>query len=190
MKILAQAGDAVFTNLALLFAVGVAVGFARENAGVAGLAGGLGYIVMMAVLKTLDDKINPGVLAGILAGLIAGALYNRYKDISLPEYLAFFGGKRFVPIATGVACLAVALPLGLFWPPIQSGIDHLAHWLFGAGALGLFLYGALNRLLLVTGLHHILNSLVWFVFGHYQAGGKVVTGDLHRFFAGDPASFR
>lgn len=188
VKILAQAGEAVFSNLALLFAVGVAVGFARENAGVAGLAGGLGYIVMMAVLKTLNDKINPGVLPGILAGLIAGALYNRYKDISLPDYLAFFGGKRFVPIVSGVACLAVALPLGVFWPPIQNGIDHLGHWLFGAGVLGLFVYGVLNRLLLITGLHHILNSLVWFVFGHYDTGGKVVTGDLHRFFAADPTA--
>ena len=188
IKLIAQAGDAIFSNLALLFAVGVAVGFARENAGVAGLAGVVGYLVMIAVAKTIDDKVNPGVLAGIISGITAGALYNRYWNIRLPEYLAFFGGKRFVPIVTGVACLVLGVVIGLVWPPLQKGIDGVGHWLLGAGVLGVFVYGVLNRLLLVTGLHHILNSLVWFVFGSYEAGGKVVTGDLHRFFAGDPTA--
>jgi PTS system N-acetylglucosamine-specific IIC component len=188
VKLIAQAGDAIFSNLALLFAVGVAVGFARENAGVAGLAGVVGYLVMIAVAKTIDDKVNPGVLAGILSGVTAGALYNRYWNIRLPEYLAFFGGKRFVPIVTGVVCLVLGIAIGLVWPPLQKGIDGVGHWLLGAGVLGVFVYGVLNRLLLVTGLHHILNSLVWFVFGTYEAGGKVVTGDLHRFFAGDPTA--
>ena len=188
VKLIAQAGDTIFSNLALIFAIGVAVGFARDNAGVAGLAGGMGYLVMMAAVKTIDAKLDPGVLAGIIAGLSAAALYNRYRDIRLPEYLAFFGGKRFVPIVTGLACLVLGAALGLVWPPVQRGIDLLGHWLIGAGALGLFLYGVLNRLLLVTGLHHIINSLVWFVFGSYHAGGQVVTGDLHRFFAGDPSA--
>ena len=188
VKLIARQGDAIFSNLALLFAVGVAVGFARENTGVAGLAGVVGYLVMIAVAKTIDDKVNPGVLAGIISGVTAGALYNRYWNISLPEYLAFFGGKRFVPIVTGVACLVLGIAIGLVWPPLQKGIDGVGHWLLGAGVLGVFVYGVLNRLLLVTGLHHILNSLVWFVFGTYEAGGKVVTGDLHRFFAGDPTA--
>ncbi|HXU70815.1 MAG TPA: N-acetylglucosamine-specific PTS transporter subunit IIBC [Polyangia bacterium] len=188
VKLIAQAGEAIFSNLALIFAIGVAVGFAVDNAGVAGLAGAMGYLVMIAVVKTIDAKLDPGVLAGIIAGLTAAMLHNRYRDIRLPEYLAFFGGKRFVPIVTGLACLVLGGALGLVWPPVQKGIDLVGHWLIGAGALGLFLYGVLNRLLLVTGLHHIINSLVWFVFGSYEAGGKVVTGDLHRFFAGDPSA--
>jgi len=187
-KVLAEAGNAIFSNLALVFAIGVAVGFAKENSGVSGLAGGMGYLVMIAVMKTIDPKVDPGVLAGIISGLVAGALYNRFKDIKLPPFLAFFGGKRFVPIITGLACVVLGIVMGYVWPPIQGGIDGLGHWLLGAGALGLFVYGVLNRLLLVTGLHHILNSLVWFVFGNYNAAGAVVTGDLHRFFAGDPTA--
>lgn len=185
---MAQAGDAIFANLALLFAVGVAVGFAKENNGVAGLAGAVGYFVLISAMKTIDPKINMGVLAGLIMGLVAGVLYNRYKDIKLPDWLAFFGGKRFVPIATGLAALVLALVFGYAWPPIQRGIDVVGHWLIGSGEVGLFLYGALNRLLLVTGLHHILNNLVWFVFGDYGTANEVIHGDLKRFFAGDPTA--
>ena len=189
IKWIAQAGDAIFTNLPLIFAIGVAVGFAKENHGAAGLAGGIGYLVLTAVLKSINDKLDMGVLAGILVGIVAGYLYNRFKDIKLPEYLAFFGGKRFVPIITGLVCLILGLVCGFIWPTVQTGIDWVGHALTGAGLLGLFIYGVLNRILLVTGLHHILNSLVWFVFGSYTgADGKVVTGDLHRFFAGDPTA--
>jgi len=189
IKVIAQAGDAIFSQLPLLFGIGVAVGFARENAGVAGLAGALGLVVLRDVAKTINAENDLGVLGGIFAGLVAAGLYNRFRDIRLPPYLAFFGGKRFVPIATGFACLAMGVVLGFAWPPIYAGIDALGQWLLGAGALGLFVFGALNRLLLVTGLHHILNSLVWFVFGDFtDAAGKTVHGDLHRFFAGDPTA--
>lgn len=207
IKVMAQAGDAIFGNLALIFAIGVAVGFARDNNGAAGLAGAIGYMVLTAVLKVMPDTllgydafkslvhldpagkpfaINMGVLAGILAGLVAGVLYNRYKDIKLPTYLAFFGGRRFVPIATGFAMLLLGVVLGLAWPPVQNGIDALGKWLIGVGEIGLFIYGVLNRLLIVTGLHHILNTIVWFQVGDYtDAAGKLVHGDLTRFFAGD-----
>jgi len=189
IKMVANAGDAIFSNLALLFAIGVAVGFAKDNNGVAALAGAIGYLVEIAVMKTIDDKLNMGVLSGIIAGMVAGGLYNRYKDIKLPDYLAFFGGKRFVPIITGVVCLFLGILFGYGWQPIQSAIDVAGNWLTTAGALGVFVFGVLNRLLLVTGLHHILNSLAWFVFGTYTpAGGAAVTGDLHRFFAGDPTA--
>lgn len=190
---MAQAGDAIFANLALIFAIGVAVGFAKENNGTAGLAGAIGYLVLTAVLKASDAKINMGVLAGITAGVSAGLLYNRYKDIALPSYLGFFGGKRFVPIASGFAMLLAGLLLGMVWPPVQQGIDSVGHWLIDAGEIGLFIYGTLNRLLIVTGLHHILNSLTWFVFGSFPdplVAGKIATGDLNRFFAGDPAAGR
>jgi N-acetylglucosamine PTS system EIICBA or EIICB component len=189
IKWIADAGGAVFTNLPLIFAIGVAVGFAKENHGAAGLAGGIGYLILTAVLKSINDKLDMGVLAGILCGIVAGNLYNRFKDIKMPEYLAFFGGKRFVPIITGLVCVVLGLLCGYIWPVVQTGIDWIGHALIGAGGLGLFIYGVLNRLLLITGLHHILNSLVWFVFGSYTgADGKAVTGDLHRFFAGDPTA--
>lgn len=189
VKWIAGAGDTVFSNLALVFSIGVAVGFAKENNGAAGLAGGIGYLILTAVLKSINEKIDMGVLAGILCGLVAGGLYNRFKDIKLPEYLAFFGGKRFVPIITGLTCVLLGLVCGYIWPPVQAAINWVGHALIGAGPVGLLIYGILNRLLLVTGLHHILNSLVWFVFGNFTGpDGKVVTGDLHRFFAGDPTA--
>ncbi|WP_321959902.1 N-acetylglucosamine-specific PTS transporter subunit IIBC [Paraburkholderia sp. J7] len=190
IKIIADAGGAIFDNLPLLFAIGIAVGFAKDNNGVAGLAGALGYLVQTAVMKDINDKLNMGVLSGVVAGVVAGMLYNRFKDIKLPEFLAFFGGKRFVPIVTGLTCLVLGIVFGFVWGPVQGVIDTAGHWLTTAGAIGTFVYGLLNRLLLVTGLHHILNSLVWFVFGSFTpaAGGAAVTGDLHRFFAGDPTA--
>lgn len=186
LPIMAQAGDAIFGNLALLFAIGVAVGFAKDNNGAAGLAGAIGYLVLTAVLKVIDPKINMGVLAGITAGISAGLLYNKYKDIALPSYLAFFGGKRFVPIATGFAMLVAGWLLGFIWPPIQHAIDAAGHAIMNAGEIGLFIYGVLNRLLIVTGLHHIINTYAWFQLGDFtDVAGKVVHGDLTRFFAGD-----
>jgi len=190
IKLIADAGGTIFDNLPLLFAIGVAVGFAKENNGVAALAGAIGYLVEIAVMKDINDKLNMGVLSGIVAGIVAGLLYNRYKDIKLPDYLAFFGGKRFVPIITGLACVVLGLVFGYVWQPVQLAIDATGHWLTTAGAIGVFVYGTLNRLLLVTGLHHIINSLAWFVFGTFTppGGGAAVTGDLHRFFAGDPTA--
>jgi N-acetylglucosamine PTS system EIICBA or EIICB component len=190
IKMIADAGDAIFSNLPLLFAIGVAVGFAKDNNGTAGLAGAIGYLIEVAVMKDIDPKLNMGVLSGIVAGMVAGYMYNRYKDIKLPEYLAFFGGKRFVPIVTGVACLVLGIVFGYVWQPVQHAIDAAGLWLTTAGALGTFVFGLLNRILLVTGLHHIINSLAWFVFGTFTppGGGAAVTGDLHRFFAGDPTA--
>ncbi|WP_110600728.1 N-acetylglucosamine-specific PTS transporter subunit IIBC [Salinicola lusitanus] len=180
----ANAGNAIFSNLALIFAIGVAVGFADDDNGAAGLAGVIGYLVLNAVLETLNPDINMGVLSGIIIGSVAGVLYNRYKAIKLPDYLAFFGGRRFIPIVTGLSAVVLGGLFGLIWPPIQQGIDQLGQWLIDAGDLGLFVYGVLNRILIVTGLHHVLNSFVWFVFGSYDG----VTGDLNRFFAGDPTA--
>ncbi|MED5501250.1 MAG: N-acetylglucosamine-specific PTS transporter subunit IIBC [Pseudomonadota bacterium] len=181
---IANAGNAIFSNLALIFAIGVAVGFADDDNGAAGLAGVIGYLVLTAVLETLNPDINMGVLSGIIIGSVAGVLYNRYKAIKLPDYLAFFGGRRFIPIVTGLSAVVLGGIFGLIWPPVQQGIDQLGQWLIDAGDLGLFVYGVLNRILIVTGLHHVLNSFVWFVFGSYDGA----TGDLNRFFAGDPTA--
>ncbi|KVC70162.1 PTS N-acetyl-D-glucosamine transporter [Burkholderia ubonensis] len=190
IKMIADAGGAIFDNLPLLFAIGVAVGFAKDNNGVAALAGAIGYLIETAIMKDIDPKLNMGVLSGIIAGVVAGLLYNRYKDIKLPDYLAFFGGKRFVPIITGLACVVLGIVFGYVWQPVQHVIDAAGQWLTTAGAIGAFVFGFLNRLLLVTGLHHIINSLAWFVFGNFTppAGGELVHGDLHRFFAGDPSA--
>ena len=188
IAVMHDAGQAIFANLALIFAIGIAVGFARDNNGTAGLAGAIGYLVMISTLKVLDSTINMGMLAGIVSGLMAGALYNRFKDIKLPEYLAFFGGRRFVPIATGFSAVGLGVIFGLIWPPIQHGINSFGVLLLESGSFGAFIFGVFNRLLIVTGLHHILNNMAWFVFGSFTdpMTGAVVTGDLTRYFAGDP----
>ncbi|MDB6048205.1 MAG: N-acetyl-D-glucosamine transporter [Pseudomonas sp.] len=188
IAIVHAAGNAIFANLALIFAIGIAVGFARDNNGTAGLAGAIGYLVMVSALKVLDPKIDMGVLAGIISGLMGGALYNRFKDIKLPDYLAFFGGRRFVPIVTGLSAVLLGLIFGLIWPPLQEGINSLGRLMLESGSVGAFAFGVMNRILIITGLHHILNNLVWFVFGTFTdpETGRVVTGDLARYFAGDP----
>ena len=108
------------------------------------------------------------VPAGLLSGLIAGWLYNRYSDIRLPSYLAFFGGRRFVPIASGTAGIVLALVFGFGWPVLERGMDAVSQAVLGSGSIGLFAYGVLNRVLIVTGLHHILNNVAWFLLGDYQ----------------------
>jgi PTS system N-acetylglucosamine-specific IIC component len=104
--------------------------------------------------------------------------------VTLPSYLSFFGGRRFVPIVSGLAGLALAAIVGYAWPALERGMDATSHTILGAGSVGLFAYGVLNRILIVTGLHHILNNFAWFIIGDYHGA----TGDLKRFFAGDPTA--
>ena len=182
MPAITAAGNAVFANLGLLFAIGVAIGYAKNSNGAAALAATVGYHTIDLVSKSINDKINMGVLGGIIAGLVASKLYNKFKDIKLPDFLGFFAGKRFVPIITSLACLLIGILSGYVWPTIQNGMDTVANWIVGAGPAGMFTFGTMNRLLIPTGLHHVLNSVVWFVFGEYNGA----TGDLGRFFAGDP----
>ena len=189
VQAIADAGNAIFANLPLLFAIGVAVGFAKDNNGASGLAGAVGYLILVAMLKSINKDIDSGVLGGILIGSIAGVLYNKYKDIKLPEFLAFFGGKRFIPIATGVSAVILGIAMGYIWPPSQNGLRTFSQWMAGSGEVGMFIYGLFNRLLLVTGLHHVLNSLFWFQLGDFtNAQGVVVHGDIARFMAGDPTA--
>jgi len=203
------AGDAIFTNLGLLFAMGVATGFAADGNGAACLAGVVCFFVARSGAQSL--MVVPGdalagvpatliamaeaawkqkmiarveVPLGIVSGLAAGLLYNRFSAIRLPEYLAFFGGRRFVPILCGLVGLVLAGLVGTGYAAIGAGVDHLSDAIVRAGPFGLFLYGLANRLLLVTGLHHIINNVVWFVVGNYHGA----TGDLRRFFAGDPTA--
>ena len=206
---IAAAGNAIFHNLGLLFAIGVAVGFARDGNGAAGLAGVVCFLVATTgaeALITAPPEVTAGLSAkmvplavadfrsaalfklsvplGIISGLIAGGFYNRFGAIKLPDYLAFFGGRRFVPIVSGLAGLALAAAFGFGWTRLDATIDSLSRLIVGAGPIGLFFYGVLNRLLIVTGLHHILNNIAWFILGDFHG----VTGDLNRFFAGDPSA--
>jgi PTS system N-acetylglucosamine-specific IIC component len=205
----AAAGEAIFSNLGLLFAIGVAVGLARENHGAAGLASVVAYLVATKGAEVLiavpaaavadvsgrahelavaaykaRELAKLSVPVGILSGLTAGALYNRFYNIKLPSYLAFFGGRRFVPIASGFAGLLLAGAFGTQWQHLEHGMDVLSQTVLHAGALGLFAYGVLNRVLIVTGLHHIINNIAWFLLGDYHGA----TGDMKRFFAGDPSA--
>ena len=187
---IAEAGNAVFSNLPIIFSLGVAIGFAKENHGAAALAAFIGYVIMTSALKVLDPAINMGVLGGIIVGVTAGLLYNKYSQIKLPSYLAFFGGRRFVPIVTGATCLLLAIVFYYVWPPIGAVISGFGNWTITSGNIGLFFYGFANRLLIPLGLHHILNNLVWFQFGDFEVVKEgvttIVNGDLTRFFAGDP----
>lgn len=183
------AGNAIFANLPVLFGIGVAVGISKDNAGAAGLAGAVGHFVILLGAQAIDSKINMGVFSGLIGGITGGVMYNKFHDIKLPEWLGFFGGKRFVPIVTSLVCLIWAGLAGYAWPYFQGGLNSVGNWITGAGGIGIFIYGFLNRLLIPLGLHHILNTLVWFEFGDFtNAAGEVVKGDLHRFFAGDPTA--
>ncbi|SFM21158.1 N-acetylglucosamine-specific PTS transporter subunit IIBC [Salibacterium qingdaonense] len=184
ISFMAAAGSALFDNLPLLFAIGVAVGLSKDGNGAAGLAGVISFFVLQEGSAAINENIDPGFLGGIISGITAGLLYNRFHDIKLPNWLGFFGGRRFVPIITAAVTVLLAGIFGFIWPPVQGLIDAVGQWIINAGAVGVGVYGFLNRLLIPIGLHHVLNSLVWFEFGSYQGA----TGDLDRFFAGDPTA--
>jgi PTS system N-acetylglucosamine-specific IIC component len=202
-KAMSAAGDAIFSNLPLLFAVGVAIGFAKKADGSTALAALVGYLVVQAVFKTMSpivlagevDKagdqaqINYSVFAGIVVGLVTAWLFDRYHTIQLPSYLGFFGGRRFVPIVVSVVCLFLAFAMSYCYPLFDAGLTGLGKFIGGSGAIGAFIYGFANRMLIPLGLHHIVNSYVWFIYGDYQTpGGTVATGELTRFAAGDPTA--
>ena len=186
MPFIAQGGGAIFDNLALIFAIGVASTWSKDNAGAAALAGAVGYFILTKAMVTINPTVNMGVLAGIITGLIAGMTYNRWADIKLPDFLSFFGGKRFVPIATGFFCLVLAAVFGYVWPPVQAAIHSGGEWIVSEGAFGAGIFGFVNRLLIPTGLHQVLNTIAWFQIGEFtNAAGAVVHGDINRFYAGD-----
>jgi len=194
---LAAAGNALFSNLPLIFAIGIAVGL-TSDAGAAAIAGVVGYLVFTGVWNVTvpqlpagggpDPKYSMGVLSGIISGITAALLYRRFYDIRLPDYLAFFGGKRFVPIITALVCLLLGLIFGWIWSPVQAGVDALGHGIVSLGAVGGGIYGFLNRILIPLGLHHVLNSYFWFQLGDFHGPKGIVNGDLNRYFAGDPTA--
>ncbi|WP_281975821.1 N-acetylglucosamine-specific PTS transporter subunit IIBC [Halobacillus litoralis] len=181
------AGNGILENLALIFAIGIAMGFAKDGSGAAALAGAIGYLVLTNGIESINDEVEMGVFAGVLAGVVAGMLYNRFHDVKFPEFLSFFGGKRFVPIVTSGAMVVLAFVLGYLWVYPQYALDATTSWILNAGELGVGVYGVLNRLLIPVGLHHVINAFIWFDFGSFTtASDEVVRGEINRFLNGDP----
>src|SRR6478609_8042278 len=159
---MSAAGGAVFANLPLLFAIGVAIGFAKKADGSTALAAAAGYLVIEAVFKTMSPvvldgvvdaagkpaQINYSVFAGILVGLVTAVLFDKYHTIQLPSYLGFFGGRRFVPIAVSVACLIMGFGLSYFYPIFDAGLTSVGEFIGASGAFGAFTYGFANRMLI------------------------------------------
>ena len=201
-KVLAAAGGSLLDNLPILFAIGVAIGSARKSDGSTGLAAIIGYLVFKGVSDAMSpyvlgeaaagekqQLINYGVLGGIVIGLTAALLYQKYYRIKLPAYLAFFGGRRFVPIITAGAAVLIGVLGAFIYPAFDSAFTAVGDWVTGSAVIGGFVFGTLNRLLVPFGLHHLLNSMPWFQFGEYtNAAGNVVHGDIPRFLAGDPTA--
>ena len=202
-QVMAAAGSAIFGNLPLLFAIGVAIGL-TENDGVAALAGTVGYVVFLAAmgvcakLHGIETKvimgipsIETGVFGGIIVGLIAAMAFNRFYKIKLPDYLAFFAGKRAVPIITAFAVILVGAILSFVWPPIGNGIDQFSHWaVHGRPVLAFTIYGVVERALIPFGLYHVWNVPFFFQAGEFTdpATGNVVHGEIARFISGDPTA--
>jgi PTS system glucose-specific IIC component len=202
-QIMAAAGSAIFGNLPLLFAIGVAIGL-TENDGVSALAGTVGYVVFLATMGVcaklggIETKaimgipsIETGVFGGIIVGLIAASVFNRFYRIQLPSYLGFFAGKRAVPIITAFSVIAVGAVLSFVWPPIGKGIDQFSHWaVHGSPEIAFTIYGVVERALIPFGLHHVWNVPFFFQAGEFTnpANGEVVHGEIARFIAGDPTA--
>jgi glucose PTS system EIICBA or EIICB component len=197
--VMQNAGDIVFGNLALLFAVGVAVGLAGGE-GTAGLAALIGYLIMNVTMGTVlgieagdvgqatvlgISTLQTGVFGGIIVGIIAASLYNKFYEIELPSYLGFFAGKRFVPIVTAGASVLLGLLMLVVWPPVQEGLNSFSHNMVNANlTLSAFIFGVIERSLIPFGLHHIFYSPFWFEFGEYvNKAGDVVKGDQAIFMA-------
>jgi PTS system glucose-specific IIC component len=202
-NVMAESGGAIFGNLPLIFAIGVALGVTR-NDGVAALAAVVGYAVLLATMGVMAallgyepkaimgiQSIDTGVFGGIVIGGIAGWLFNKYFRIQLPPYLGFFAGKRFVPIITALASIATGIILSIVWPPIGTAINRFSHWASAGNPAAAFaLYGIVERGLIPFGLHHIWNVPFFFEVGQYvdPASGEVIRGEIHRFTAGDPTA--
>lgn len=199
LQVLQGSGAPIFAAMPLIFAVGVALGLSR-NDGVAALAAVVGYLVMNGTLGVVasargvetttvlgQDTLDTSVFGGIVVGIVAASLFNRYYRISLPSYLGFFAGKRFVPIVTAFAAIGIGIALAFIWPPIGSFIENSANEIVKANApIAVFIYGLVERALLPFGLHHIWNAPFFFTLN--VGGWEDCDGILTCFFAGHPES--
>ena len=205
LDVMSQTGNAVFNNLALLFAMGVAIGMARKEKEVAALSGAVAYIIMNTAIQAMINAaggveampanstttilgittLQMGVFGGIVVGLGVAALHNKFYKIELPQVLAFFGGTRFVPIASSIVYLVVGIAMFYIWPVVQSGIAALGALVLASGYAGTFIYGLLERALIPFGLHHVFYMPFWqtAVGGTAIIDGVTVTGAQNIFFA-------
>ena len=205
LDVMSQTGNAVFSNLALLFAMGVAIGMARKEKAVAALSGAVAYIIMNTAIQAMINAaggveampanstttmlgittLQMGVFGGIVVGLGVAALHNKFYKIELPQVLAFFGGTRFVPIISSIVYLVVGIAMFYIWPVVQSGIAALGALVLASGYAGTFIYGLLERALIPFGLHHVFYMPFWqtAVGGTAIIDGVTVTGAQNIFFA-------
>ncbi len=217
-NVMQSAGSLIFESLPLLFCLGVAVGFARRSDGSTALAALVGYLTFNAASMQLfagssikDQVLTPtapavgeparnallpgltgnptGVLGGICVGLMAAVLWQRYHRVRLPAYLAFFGGRRFVPIVAAFTGLLLGVAFSFVWPPLSDGVIHpFGNWMSHNGAIGAGVYGFVNRLLIPLGLHHVVNSVVWYLVPTCHVGNVVANGDMNCYFIGHDGS--
>ncbi|HZG54932.1 glucose PTS transporter subunit IIA [Paenibacillus sp.] len=187
--LLTYAGMTVFTYLPYIFAVGVALGLS-ESAGIAGMSALVGYFVYDRVTQFfIPAGFELGVTSGIVIGIMSAVLFHKFKEIQFPEYIQFFGGPRFVLLIMCFASFLFSFLVVQIGPYVQTGLRDLSGLLLGMGGFGTFLYGMMHRLLVPSGLHYILNNIVWFQTGTYERwDGSIVNGDLPRFFTGDPSA--
>ena len=191
LKVMNFAGNAVFANLALIFAIGLAVGLATNDKGTAGLAGGVAYMVYTATISGLlqlfspKNTIDTGVVGSIVIGMLVAYLHNKYRKIELPQFLGFFGGSRFIPIISSICAIFIGAIFFLIWPPIQGWLTIAGKAIAGMGSLGTFLYGFLLRLTGAVGLHHTIYPMFWYTAlgGTATVAGKTVVGAQNIFFA-------
>lgn len=202
-QVMAEAGGSVFSNMPLIFAIGVALGF-TNNDGVSALASVVAYGIMSKTMQVVapwvlglsPDSVeiqrltDTGVLGGIIAGIIAASMFNRFYRIKLPEYLGFFAGKRFVPIISGLIAIFVGILLSFIWPPIGTAIQRFSEWAaYQNPAVAFGIYGVVERALVPFGLHHIWNVPFQMQVGEYvNSAGQVFHGDIPRYMAGDPTA--
>ncbi|WP_010524051.1 PTS transporter subunit EIIC [Nesterenkonia sp. F] len=199
--VIGAAGNALFDHLPMLFAVGVAIGMAKKADGSTALAAVIGYFVYTGVTDAMSpvvlgapaegeeqELVDFHVLGGIIIGLIAAFLWQRFYRIKLPPYLAFFGGRRFVPMIVALAAIVIGVLMSFIYPLFDAGITALGEWVTENAVLGGFVYGFANRLLIPLGLHHVLNNPPWFLLGSYETADGVVHGDIERFLSGDPTA--
>ncbi|WP_286683972.1 PTS transporter subunit EIIC [Collinsella sp. UBA1693] len=191
-KVMSAAGNVVFGNLPMLLCIGLCIGLACRDKGVAALAGVVGYLVMTATSSTLLSIFNPdgsaidtGVIGALVIGLVAVNLHNRYQNIQLPQVLGFFGGSRFVPIVTSLAAIFVGAMFYIIWPPFQQLLVAAGEAISAAGVIGTFFYGFLMRLCGAIGLHHMIYPMFWYteLGGTAVVAGSSVVGAQNIFFA-------
>ncbi|MDI3421296.1 PTS transporter subunit EIIC [Streptomyces luteolus] len=191
--IFAGAGGGILDNMALLFCVGVAIGFAKKADGSTAFAAVVAYMVFNNVLiKAFEDDVtgqavNPGVLGGVVVGLITAKVWEKYHRTRLPDWLGFFSGRRFIPVLMSFICVGLAVVFGYGWQPIGDAFNAFAETLSSWGAWGSGIFGVINRALIPFGMHMLLNTFAWYQFGSFTPpDGEEVHGDVFRFLAGDP----